>query len=194
MEGGYPLLKEEELDRDFVSLVKSFPGTEGVLRCIQCGTCSGSCQLSEEMDYTPRRIIEMIRAGMRDEVLGSKAIWYCASCYTCTVRCPSNIKVTEIMYALKSLAIRRGYTKPRDLSPTFYSTFLDVSKAFGRMDEMQLMLRFGLRTNLMRLVKLGPFGARLFLKGRIKVVPQRLKNMREFRKLIKVAQEMGMGK
>lgn len=194
MEQAYPLLNEEELDRGFTSLVKSFPGLDGILRCIQCGTCSGSCQLSKEMDYTPRRIIEMIRAGMRDEVLGSKAIWYCASCYMCTVRCPSNIKVTEVMYALKSLALKRGFTKPKDLSPTFYSTFIDVSKAFGRMDEMQLMLRFGFKTNVMRLVKLGPFGAKLFFKGRINVVPKRLKNMREFKRLLKAAQEMGMGK
>ena len=69
--------------------------------CIQCGTCSGTCPSMPFMDQSPRRLIAMINANMKDEVLASNTHWYCASCFHCTVRCPSEIDIAELMYALK---------------------------------------------------------------------------------------------
>jgi heterodisulfide reductase subunit C len=68
--------------------------------CIQCGTCSGTCPAVEFMDYTPRRMIGMILADMKEEVINSNTFWMCASCFHCTVRCPSDIDIAETMYAL----------------------------------------------------------------------------------------------
>ena len=79
--------------------------------------------MSAYMDYTPRRLIAMTRAGMKDEVLGSFSIWVCASCYACTAACPKQIPITDIMYALKRTAIREGVhptplpSRPRSRSP-----------------------------------------------------------------------------
>ena len=42
--------------------------------CMNCGICAGSCPLREHMDYPPRQIFGLIRAGKRKEVLSSKAI------------------------------------------------------------------------------------------------------------------------
>lgn len=83
--------------------------TAGVSRldmCIQCGTCGGSCPPAADMDHTPRTLFAMIRAGMRDEVLSSNTPWMCVSCYYCTSRCPQNVLITDIMYALKGMAIK----------------------------------------------------------------------------------------
>jgi len=49
---------------------------------------------------SPRKIIAMIKNGFKDEALRSFTIWLCPSCYTCQVRCPSQIKITDVMYAL----------------------------------------------------------------------------------------------
>ena len=42
---------------------------ESLKSCIQCGTCSGTCPVVEFMDQTPRRLIGMINADMKEEVL-----------------------------------------------------------------------------------------------------------------------------
>ena len=82
--------------------------TAGVSRlemCIQCGTCGGSCPSAEAMDHTPRMLFAMLRAGMREDALKSNTPWICVSCYHCVVRCPQEIHITDVMYALKSMAI-----------------------------------------------------------------------------------------
>ena len=95
-----------ELHRIFLTDVYGIPGGEKIKLCQQCGTCSGSCPTSYLMDYTPREIIAAFRAGQLDKVLKSNTIWLCTSCYSCTVRCPAGIKLTDIMYELKRLAIK----------------------------------------------------------------------------------------
>ena len=84
---------ESELDPHFADEIASIPDGEKLFTCIQCGTCSGMCPMSPYMDYTPRQIIAMIRAGFRSEVLSSYTTWLCASCYACAVECPKEIKI-----------------------------------------------------------------------------------------------------
>ena len=99
---------ESELNPAFGKDVAAKAHGENLFSCIQCGTCAGTCPVSHYMDYTPRRIIAMVREGFEAEVLGSSTIWLCASCYQCTVDCPKQIKLTDIMYALKQMALARG--------------------------------------------------------------------------------------
>ena len=60
------------------------------------------------MDYNPRRILHMLRLGLGERVLQSQAIWLCTSCYSCTVRCPREIKISDAMLGLRSLAVEQG--------------------------------------------------------------------------------------
>ena len=108
---------QEELDLDFADQVAAMPGAADLKRCIQCGTCSATCPVSLYMDLTPRRVVAMTRAGFKKEVLESNTIWLCASCYSCTVECPKGIKITDIMYALKRLAIQEGAYPKRFPTP-----------------------------------------------------------------------------
>lgn len=57
------------------------------------------------MDHTPRALFALLRAGERDTALRSNTPWICVSCYNCVVRCPQDIHITDVMYALKSMAI-----------------------------------------------------------------------------------------
>jgi heterodisulfide reductase subunit C len=91
---------------DFLDEVQArTPGQSRLLMCIQCGTCGGSCPSGADMEHTPRSIFAMIRADMREEVLRSNTPWYCVSCYYCTVRCPQDVHITDIMYTLKRMAV-----------------------------------------------------------------------------------------
>jgi len=80
---------------------------ENVYGCYQCGTCSSGCPFIEEMDLTPD---EVIRFAVLDkkEVLESKTIWLCASCYTCAERCPRDLNITKIMEALRQILLRKN--------------------------------------------------------------------------------------
>jgi heterodisulfide reductase subunit C len=54
----------------------------------------------------------MALLGMKKEVISSQFIWLCSSCYTCFERCPQNVKIPELMNAIKNIAVREGYLPP----------------------------------------------------------------------------------
>jgi heterodisulfide reductase subunit C len=43
--------------------------------------------------------------GIKDLTLGSNMLWDCVTCYQCQEHCPQGVKVTEVFYELKNLAI-----------------------------------------------------------------------------------------
>ena len=79
---------------------------ENLFGCYQCGTCSAGCPFIDEMDLSPDEIIRYVILD-RKEVLNSKTIWLCASCFTCAERCPRDINITKIMEALRQIILRK---------------------------------------------------------------------------------------
>ncbi len=77
-----------------------FPEGRKVLTCIQCGVCAGTCPYGEVMEYPPRRIIGMLRAGMLEEVFESDSLLNCVTCYACMAKCPRGIRLTEVLLPL----------------------------------------------------------------------------------------------
>ncbi len=179
-----PVIKQEQLDGEFVEAIKSIPGGEKITQCFQCGTCSGSCPSSHQMEYTPRKLMLMCIAGMKKEVLSSQALWKCASCYSCTVRCPRGIPVTDIIYLLKSMAIEEGYIQPKAPEPIFYQTFNRLVEKDGRTDEGKLMILFSLKTNPFQLLGMAPLGVKLFMKGRMPLSVPGMKDKEEYRRIL----------
>ncbi len=78
---------------------------EAIATCYQCGTCSATCPTAFAMDYSPRALWRLVELGLRDEVLASNTFWMCTACYSCTVRCPRDIKITEMMRSLREVYI-----------------------------------------------------------------------------------------
>jgi Fe-S oxidoreductase len=76
------------------------PEGQRVLTCIQCGLCAGTCPYGEVMDYPPRRIIGMLRAGMLEKVYASDSLLNCVACYACMAKCPRDIRLTEVLLPL----------------------------------------------------------------------------------------------
>jgi heterodisulfide reductase subunit C2 len=175
---------EAELDPGFADEIASIPGGETLFHCIQCGTCSGMCPLSSYMDFTPRRIIAMIRAGFRNEVLSSYTSWLCASCYSCTVECPKNIKITDIMYATKRLAIREGVAPKRFPISILAREFFNQVRSKGRSSEGRLIIRLFLKSNPLKAIKQAGLGMRLWSKGRIGLGIESIERRKELNKLL----------
>ena len=89
------------------------PGGEVVNRCFDCGTCAGVCPVSEaESAFDPRRIIHMIKMGLKNRLLGSEAIWYCSHCDTCAFVCPQDVQFSSVVRVLRELAVKEGYVDP----------------------------------------------------------------------------------
>ena len=76
------------------------PQGRRILTCIQCGVCAGTCPYGEVMDYPPRRIIGLLRAGELDEALSSESLLGCVGCYACMAKCPRGIRLTEVLLPL----------------------------------------------------------------------------------------------
>ena len=126
---------------DFLREVeREVEGGEMVKMCMQCGVCAGSCPFGAHWEHSPQKLFMMIRAGKRDEVLGTDSMWMCTSCYNCVVRCPRKLPITTIMHGLASYAQRLGLAPKmqptRDLSLAFYDNF----RRRGRLNEVRFTL------------------------------------------------------
>jgi heterodisulfide reductase subunit C len=78
---------------------------ENVSLCFQCGECTSSCPLSHEMDILPSTMMRFIQLG-QTEVLESKMMWTCSSCFNCSARCPVEIDVAKVIEALRQINLR----------------------------------------------------------------------------------------
>lgn len=100
----------EELDSTFREEVALMPGGANIKKCYACGTCAAGCPVTSiDEQYNCRTIIRKVLYGMRQEVLASPAIWLCLMCYRCYARCPQQVNFTDIMRALRHLAVRDGF-------------------------------------------------------------------------------------
>lgn len=171
-------------------VIENAPGSERIVHCLQCGSCGGSCPSGPDMQYTPRTLFAMINADRREEVLSANTMWCCVSCYFCTTRCPQKIPITEIMYALKRLAIRDNLHKDTD-APALAKTFTDLLDKYGRSFELGLASRFYLFNKPLAMLKMGPLGLSMFTRGRMALIPTTIKKIDQLQAIIKKARELG---
>lgn len=179
---------EAQLDPGFAAeIAREVPDGELLHQCIQCGTCSSVCPLSAYMDFTPRRLIAMTRAGDRADVLHSMTPWVCASCYACTVECPKRIPITEIMHALRRISLREKTYPRRFTTPVMTREFIDMIHDRGRSTESWISLKLYLRTNPALLVKNVRLAGRLFRQGRLSARRESIRARKDLRTLLKAA-------
>lgn len=116
------------IDPTFAQRVAAEPGGERITRCFACGTCTASCPVREVTErYNPRRIIHMVLLGLKEQVLTSDFIWLCSTCYACQERCPQDVRITDLMHAIKNVAVQEGHV------PDAFLTQVDLLAGHGRL-------------------------------------------------------------
>lgn len=135
------------------------------------------------MNHTPRQLFAMIRADMREDVLRSNTPWYCVSCYYCTVRCPQEVHIPDVMYTLKSMAIKAKLYDD-STAPDFSQTFIGYIENFGRSFEFGLATRHHLKHRLRQVPSMVPLGLGMLSRGRMDLTPSRIEGMDQLRAIL----------
>jgi heterodisulfide reductase subunit C len=145
------------------------------------------------MDISPRELIARFRAGDIATILKSRTIWLCASCYTCTTRCPVGIKVTDIIYALKRLAIARGMRPGRFPVIALSEEFVNVVRRYGRSSEPRLLARYYLRAGPLKALRNAGLAWRLWRRGRLRLGVRRISALEDLRRIMQRAESLEIG-
>ncbi len=176
---------QSQLEPDFPAEIAVIVGNDRLRECIQCGRCSAICPMSAYMDYTPRRLIAMTRAGFREDVLRSHTVWVCTSCYSCTVECPKQIPITDVMHALKRISVREGWYPKRFTTPVMVQQFAGSIEKRGRSTESWISMRLYLRIDPIALLRYTPLARRLVGRGRLSFRRESVRQPAQLRRMLR---------
>ena len=104
---------------DFVKLISGV----NPRKCMKCGKCTASCPAFVEMEFHPHQFVDMVENGRIDELMNSKGIYTCLSCFACVERCPRNVEPAKLIEAVR-VAVLRQQDKTR-LKPDMIPEILD---------------------------------------------------------------------
>lgn len=161
---------------------------QNLLACYQCGKCSAGCPIVKEMDYGPARIMRLAQLGIEDKILESNTIWLCASCLTCSVRCPREIEVADVMDSLRRRAYRKKIT-PEDstIIRIFIDNFLRTVRWFGRIYELGMIVLSNVLSG--KLFKNMDMAPTMLFKNKISYLPH-ISNFGLIKRIFKKSREL----
>ncbi len=137
--------------------------------------------MASDMAEPPHRVVRFVQLGLRDKALESHAIWLCAGCLTCSTRCPQGFDLAGLMDDLRQLAVSEGHEMPETDVIAFHRAFLEQVYKHGRMSEIGLIGSYKLRTgHLFADIGVAPG---MLVRGKLRLLPQRIKGVAEVRKL-----------
>ena len=132
------------MDQEFIHQVAEESEQDPAL-CYQCGNCTAGCPYTFVYDIPVHKIMRLLQAGQRSEILSSHSLWLCATCESCTTRCPNNIDVARIMDVLRHMARREGYATEKQVKQ-FNDSFLQSVQKHGRVFELETLIRYVIRS------------------------------------------------
>ncbi|MCU7496779.1 MAG: heterodisulfide reductase subunit C [Ignavibacteria bacterium] len=142
--------------------------------CYQCGKCSAGCPVGEFVEESPTRLMRLIQLNQRQAVLNSKTPYLCATCTTCSERCPMKIDVAKVMETIRILACKEGLRPAVKAVSNFSGAFLDSVKSNGRLFEFGMTVTFNLKNGTP--FKNATIAPAMLLKGKLSFLPQSIKN------------------
>jgi heterodisulfide reductase subunit C/nitrate reductase gamma subunit len=103
------------INKEFKNKAEISPQATTFTYCYSCENCSTVCPVVENYEnpqevlgLLPHQIMRSLGLGLRDLALGSNMLWDCVTCYQCQEHCPQGVKVTDILYELKNMAIKEA--------------------------------------------------------------------------------------
>jgi len=117
--------RQYKTDADFDSkFFKDIERKSNIWSCIQCGTCTASCESGRWTALKTRSIIRKLVLGDLS-VIEDPDIWLCTTCYQCYERCPRDVRPTDVIMELRNYATKKG-----NISPT-HRAVVGYLKNFG---------------------------------------------------------------
>lgn len=164
---------------DFMAQVERESGQDLSL-CYQCGNCTAGCPYTFVYDIPVSKIMRLLQTGQKDAVLSCRSIWLCATCESCTTRCPNDIDVARIMDVLRHMARREDRVAERTVK-VFWDEFLNSVRKHGRAFELGIVASYvGKTGRFWTDMELGP---KALLKGKLAFKPHDIKGKQEVAKI-----------
>ena len=129
---------ETQISTDLANRIRQATG-ENVYKCYHCVKCTSGCPLAEHFDLAPNQVMRAAQLGMEDLIFSSRTPWLCASCQTCTTRCPQGIDLAKIMDFIVSEAMAKGIKPQVPEVAIFSKAFLRDVDILGRSYELGLI-------------------------------------------------------
>jgi heterodisulfide reductase subunit C len=162
-----------------------------VASCYQCLRCSNSCPVSTFMDIKPHQVVRLVQLGRREALLQASSIWVCLSCEMCSTYCPNEIDVAGLMNHLKNSVISSRRTPAEYEIAAFHDVFLRVLREHGRINDLQLMQRYRIKTlmhgqapSVDDLMSEASLAWNLLKRGRLRFLPERSPAAGEIRRIL----------
>jgi heterodisulfide reductase subunit C len=134
------------------------------------------------MDLVPPQLMHAIQLGLKDVVYKSKTMWLCASCLTCSTRCPQDIDIAEAMNTIKILMYRKGKEPQIPDVLKFSKSFVENLNWFGRLYELGMIAMLKLRTG--KFTEDMAMGIKMLKKDKFNLLP-RFKGSRATHQILK---------
>jgi heterodisulfide reductase subunit C len=174
-------------EKEFISRIEEAAETD-IKLCYQCGKCTAGCPAAFAMDSPPRQIIRYLQLGLVEEVMGAESIWICATCETCSARCPRGVDIASLMDACRREALAAGKIRDKKVA-VFNEAFLNGVNNFGRTYEAGLLLQHNLKT--MQPFKDAELGLPMMKRGKVSILPDRIKGRDQVKKIFQRIETMG---
>jgi heterodisulfide reductase subunit B len=136
---------ETKLSTDLAERIREATG-ENVFLCYHCVKCTSGCPLMEYFDLGPNQVMRAAQLGLEDLIFESKSPWLCASCQTCTTRCPQGIDIARVMDFIVGEAMAKGIKPQVPEVALFNKVFLRDVDILGRSYELGLIVEMNIRT------------------------------------------------
>jgi heterodisulfide reductase subunit B len=166
---------ETQLSTDLADRIRQATG-ENVYLCYHCVKCTSGCPLADYFDLAPNQIMRAAQLGMEDAIYQSRSPWLCASCQTCTTRCPQGIDIARVMDFIVSEAMSRGIEPKVPQVALFNRVFLRDVDILGRAYELGLIAEMNLRTG--QPFKDLDLGLEMFKHRKIDLLPEVVRKRR----------------
>ena len=120
------------------------PGADTFVHCFGCQTCTTVCPVvmnyenpQEIVGLLPHQIMNCLGLGLTEMATGPQMLWDCLTCYQCQEHCPQNVKVTDVLYALKNLSIKNACMPSKEEAEVLESASMPLEENVTASEESE---------------------------------------------------------